>query len=194
MPASAHSPTPPGLGQPISLSDHISSNIPLARIGRIGWDSDENELVAAANRILLLAKVNPDTYHSVSAITWSNGKGSSAQLCFVTQYDLQVAKQRITALKYTVDGQSERVWLDFAKTKAELRLGRVINRAAQYLQDVFTGKGHELNVDKRRREITVNNKRIAWVIKGELRLTISSNEMLTQEEQTILTDYANDAL
>ena len=107
---------------------------------------------------------------------------------------MQIAKQRITALNFAAEGQSERVWLDFAKTKAELRPGRVINRAAQYLRDVFTGKDHELNVDKRRREITVNNKRIAWVIKGELRLTISAKEVLTQEEQTILTDYANDAL
>ena len=59
---------------------------------------------------------------------------------------------------------------------------------------MFTGKDKNLVVDKRKREVTVDGRRIAWILKGELKLTPAAPQFLSEEEMTILTDYSNDAM
>ena len=92
-----------------------------------------------------------------------------------------------------VDGCTEAAWLDWKKSKEQLKPGRVIQRAERYLTDVLAGSGKDVNIDKRTREIKIDGVKVAWVIKSELRpVEPKIYELLSAEQPRTLLDYSND--
>eukprot|EP00973_Karenia_brevis_P082065 11378589-Karenia_brevis.AAC.1 len=68
------------------------------------------------------------------------GTGSMVEIVFDKQFDLEIAKSRVFAAKVIMQGQTEPCWLDYKKTKEQLRPGRVLTRADRYLTDVLQSK------------------------------------------------------
>eukprot|EP00973_Karenia_brevis_P036169 4987764-Karenia_brevis.AAC.1 len=93
-----------------------------------------------------------------------------------------------------MQGQMEPCWLDYIMTKEQLRPGRVLSRADKYLTDVLQSKPEiKKDVDKIYRVIKLNDKAIARVVAGSLRVdNEAAKAFLSTEEQDILNDFSND--
>eukprot|EP00973_Karenia_brevis_P004817 662418-Karenia_brevis.AAC.1 len=60
------------------------------------------------------------------------GTGSMVEIRFDKQFDIEIAKSRLFAAKLVTQGQMEPCWLDYKKTKEQLRPGRVLSRADKH--------------------------------------------------------------
>eukprot|EP00973_Karenia_brevis_P046079 6383237-Karenia_brevis.AAC.1 len=76
--------------------------------------------------------IPPTCYHSLQAV---REKGSLAECVFESTHKLAESKMRIRAAAITSLNASGPVWLDFKKTNDELRPGRVIRKAVNFLKD-----------------------------------------------------------
>ena len=138
-----------------------------AKIGGFVFDSDRELLVTEAKRCLEAAEVENSTWK------WMHSplnKGSWVLLTFETPAALQKAKQAMNAANYSHGGR--RIWLDAAKTQAELRPARITHRCytALLAEEQKKEAAETLPVEKdlKGKQVKLGGKVAAYSYKGEL--------------------------
>lgn len=141
----------------------------VARIGGLGWDATPEALQRAATQVLAEAGIPPNAHGAVAAVLNRAGRGSSAETVFTNDGSLQTARIAVRALrKEIVPGRT--VWLDAARTKAELRPVRALHRAADVLQDIEAARPDRLAITREvgGRSVSAGGHRVFQVAKDQL--------------------------
>ena len=164
-------------------------------LGGLGWDNKGAELLAEANRVLLLAGVLPAWYEGLCAMSNRSDEGSAAALVFHSAKDLQKTKLLVRAANAT-GLQGKLIWLDARKTRLEMKPARVIHRAAQMLTDFEANRvqGGELLVNKNMaaKFLFNNNGRILYTLKGKLLWAPEGLARYDAEQRNIVEGFAEE--
>ena len=126
-------PPSPSHGEPASAGSqaaapNCNSDLPYeqrtcAKIGGFTFDTPRDVLISEAKRCLEAAGVDPSVWKWMHC---PGAKGSWVLLTFNSAQQLQQARQAVSSSNYLHDGR--RIWLDAAKTRAELRPVRITHR------------------------------------------------------------------
>ena len=166
-----------------------------AILGGLGWDNKGSELLAEANRILLLAGVEASTYEGLSAMANRADEGSAAALIFRSPAELQKAKLLVRAANAT-GLQGKLVWLDARKTRLEMKPARVIHRAAQMLSDFESNRtqGEELLVNKNMAAKFLFNSRgrILYTLRGKVLWAPEGMARYDADQRNIVEGFAEE--
>lgn len=156
----------------------------VARIGGLGWDSTPEDLHRAATEVLTEAGILPNAHGAVAAVLNRAGRGSSAETVFTNDGSLQTARIAVRALrKELVPGRY--VWLDAARTRAELRPIRALHRAADILQDVEAARPDRLPItrDAGARAVSAGGQRVFQVARDQLIWTPAGARRYAESER-----------
>ena len=89
-----------------------------ARIGNLGWDTPDTELVERATTLLTKASVPEGSWQALCAACRPGGTGSMCDLQFTDERSLLVAKGLIRNANMTFGDAPRAAWLDIKKTQA----------------------------------------------------------------------------
>lgn len=114
----------------------------MARMGNLGWDTPDTQLIERARTVLQTARVEESAYTELVPATGRAGTGSSVQIAFVSAERLQRARMAVRAAGVSFGG-GRRAWLDVQKTRDELRPARAVHRIAECLEEFEAEKPEE---------------------------------------------------
>jgi hypothetical protein len=163
----------------------------VARIGNLGWDTDEKILMERALELLGKANITQDMYTGLSASIGRSGTGSAAELCFYQSQKLQTARMAIKALR--CEFSAGRVaWLDAKKERAEMKPARVVHRLADFLQDIENTREEKFEVEKvmNGKFVKINGQRVGFTLRGEWQWTAWACSRYSVETMEMAKAYA----
>ena len=162
----------------------------LARVGNLGWDTPEAEIIQRCKQVLLTCGVSEAT---VRAVTAPRRTGSQAEVLFTSGAHLQEAAQLVKQKGIRIV-ETKVVWLDVAKTRAELKPSRIVHRVAEIFGDFEAVKApdqrREILKDLARKRVKVGGVRVMFTLYGELKWTEQAKSMFTQEQLTMAEGFA----
>ena len=190
-------PTPTGNGSSTTPPTHLASpNVPVnanadipyeqrtvAKIGGFAFDTPAAEMCDFAKAKLEVAGVNADNYSNLHS---PHAKGSWLLLTFSTAKALQDARMTFQARKFESNGR--KIWLDAAKTRAELRPARLIHRAFTAISDQEKDKTDTMDVEKnlKGKQVKVGQEVAAYTLNSELKWTTFARQRYGEETCDVL--------
>jgi len=162
----------------------------VATIGNLGWDDNEQTILARAKEVLSKAGVAESDYTGLCA---TRRKGSTADLCFTSAPLLQQAKMTLRSIKLKYHGDKP-VWLDAKKTREELRPARVVHRITELIQEAESGKPDPMHVEKflNGKYVKVGDERAGFTCRGAWMWTQWARNRYEQEFRDMAKAYAED--
>ena len=146
-----------------------------------------------------------DCWSGLAPMCKPGGVGSTCELWFKTQRDLEMARSMIRGANIQHQGGRSKCWLDIKKTHAERRPTRV----AKQLRDICWDELHRLNgqpnqsitaetevtVEHKTRSVSVKGIKIAWLSRqSEAQWTTAGSAMFPTDTKKMIEDMAEGAL
>jgi len=162
----------------------------VARIGNLGWDSDQATIMKRAKEVLSKAGIAPADYTGLSP---TRREGSLAELCFSNPMLLTQAKFAIRDLNKSYR-EGKTVWLDVKKDREELRPARIVHRISDLISEAESGREDKLPVDKvlNGKYVKVGDDKAGYCAKGLWVWTTFSTSRYTQEFRDMAKAFAED--
>ena len=150
----------------------------VAKIGGFVYDTDAEEMVSKCRTELAAAGVEATFKH----LHCPRNKGSWCLLTFDTPANLARARMAFQARKVVHNGRS--IWLDAAKTRAELLPSRLVHRAhtcVSSCEDEREGDKLVLEKDMRGKQLKAGRQVIGYSLRGEWKWTTFSENRYAKE-------------
>ena len=159
----------------------------IAKIGGFVFDTPAAEMCDFAKAKLTEAGVSPESYSNLHS---PHQKGSWLLLTFSTPKALQDARMALQARAFECKGR--KIWLDAAKTKAELLPARLIHRAFTAISEQETGKDDAKGVEKnlKGKQVKVGNEIAAYTLNSQLKWTTFARQRYGEETCDVLRAWA----
>ena len=155
----------------------------VAKIGGFQFDTPDKDMVSFASEKLTEAGVLADAYrHLHCPFT----KGSWVLLTFSCPSQLQDARMAFQSKAFVHNDR--KIWLDAAKTKAELKPARIIHRAYTALseQEKEVSEPQQLEKNLKGKQIKMGKLVLAYSLYSELKWTTAAKERYGPENCEIL--------
>lgn len=177
---------------PATASEH--SSVPyeqwqLAILGCLGWDTPPEELLHNATEALQRAGVPQASYSHIAPLVPAQGRGSGAEIFFLSPQALQQARVAIRSARVSyVPGKY--VWLDAKKERSETAPARMIHRLHEAVAEAMLARaavrGQQVpRVDKdvRGRSLRADGHRAAYVAQLRVRWTAAGVAAFSAQER-----------
>ena len=158
-----------------------------ARMGGLGFDTPELELIVRAKAALNAAGVDPETYQGLAPACRPGGVGSACELHFREPDELALARSLLRVAMHKVeDGAQTAVWLDVQKTREELKPARRVKSLHQSIKDALFDQEKQqvpCTFDQRTRSVSVRGARAAYMKGEEVKWTAVGVACLPEESR-----------
>ena len=155
----------------------------MAKIGGFVYDTLAQEMIDFAKAKLGEAGVAPDSFRHLHS---PMDKGSWLLLTFSSPELLQDARMAFRSHAFECNGR--KIWLDAAKTKAELRPARLIHRAFTAVTEEEATQPVKMEVEKnmKGKQLKVGRDIAAFTLNGQLKWTSFAKNRYGSEKCEIL--------
>ena len=164
----------------------------LARMGNIGWDIEEGQLLDAARAHLLTAGVEPGDWTHPSAVVGRDRKGSAVDMMFKSLAKLTLASQAVKASNMT--GMSgRRVYLEKKRSEQQNAEAKSVHRMFDAITELYDEKGWDTKVLSKSMgamTISVQGSRFIARAAGKWHWTRKAKQSLTEAERAALEEEA----
>ena len=162
-----------------------------ARLGGLGWDTPELELVVRAKAALDAAAVDSSTYQGLSPACRPGGKGSACELHFSTPDALALARSLIRVAQHKATQSSPTcVWLDVQKSREELRPSRCVKNLHEFTEICMkeVDASAVVTYDQRTRSVSIKGVRAAYLTSEQQVMWTSVGEACLADEKRAWVD------
>ena len=179
-------------GAPAGMANANSDDTPyhlrvLAKIGGFVYDTDAEVMLTQCRMQLTDAGVHESTYKHLHC---PRTKGSWCLLTFDTPANLARARLAFQARKIVHGGR--RIWLDAAKTRAELLPSRLVHRAHTCVSSSEEERADGklvLEKDMRGKQLKAGRHVLGYSLRGEWKWTSFSEDRYSKETLEVLTGW-----
>ena len=151
----------------------------VAKIGGFTYDSLASDMTSFAIEKLTEIGVAPDSYNHLHC---PFAKGSWLLVTFEKPQILQRARMAFQSHQFTLHGR--RIWLDAAKTKAELKPARLIHRAMTALTEQEKDRQDRQDLEKvmKGKQVKMGRTVLAFTLNSELKWTTAAKERYGEDQ------------
>ena len=195
VPRDDGSPLPTGSG-PLSSSGQpiaVNANLDLpyeqrvvAKIGGFLFDSPAADMLNFAKEKLAEAGIPSDRFRHLHC---PHTTGSWVLLTFMKPEYLQDARMAFQSSSFRC--ADRKIWLDAAKTRAELKPARIIHRAYTAITEQEKDQTEPKTIEKnlRGKQIKTGNIVLAFTLNGQLKWTAAARARYTEETCEMLAGW-----
>ena len=144
------------------------------------------ELITRARDTLSKAQVSSDSYQALTPACRPGGQGSSCDLHFASEADLELARSKVRAIAHKAYPEGKIVWLDIKKSRDELLPARRVKTLAEMVECIAKtdeGRNIQVSMDQRTRSVSVDGTRVASASPTGVTWSAAGRALFAQEDR-----------